>query len=483
MELRCPKCHTAFQVNESDYASILSQVKNAEFEAELNRRIQEIVAREEAEERSRKLETEKELQRLEAERNAREAQMTIEIERLKAIIENNEADKKAELAKASAENEARLMRQTLEDDRKFAETKRKLDIVIEGLKSEITLQEQKHHAAILTERQNHLEEKHNHEQQIAELNALIEAERTATESRLHEINEAHATMMRIKEDELRQVRDMRARLSTKMLGETLEQHCLFMFNRARSQGQYLSAYFEKDNDASGGSKGDFIFRDYYEGEEYISIMFEMKNEDDKTATKHRNEDFFSKLDKDRREKNCEYAVLVTMLEADSEFYNEGIVDVSYRYEKMFVVRPQFFMSIIALLSRATRQGAMALAKINHELQIARAQSVDVTNFEIKRDEIALKFRKYAEGYLKKQEEAMDTIDKAILAAEKQIENLRRIKRIFEQSGDKLVRANNVIQNDFTIKKLTHGNPTMRQKFNDARQSDQDNSATSDDIDI
>lgn len=279
-------------------------------------------------------------------------------------------------------------------------------------------------------------------------------------------------MLKAKDEEIERYRDMKSRLSTKMLGETLEQHCYNVFNIARSQGGFRSAYFEKDNDASSGSKGDFIFRDYIDGEECLSIMFEMKNEADLTATKHRNEDFFAKLDKDRREKGCEYAVLVSTLEADNELYNEGIVDVSYRFEKMYVVRPQFFMPVISLLSQSSRRNAATLVTLRRELSVARAQSIDVTRFEERRDKFAGEFMKFVDAHRKKHDEAIASIDRAIEDAEKQIDRLRKIKALFDTSTQKLVRAGEVIENDFTIKKLTHGNPTMRAKFADARKASQ-----------
>jgi hypothetical protein len=280
---------------------------------------------------------------------------------------------------------------------------------------------------------------------------------------------SHDEVIQMKDAEIEHYKDLKIKLSTKMLGETLEQHCQNMFNRARSCGQFLEAYFEKDNDTSvGGTKGDFIFRDYLNGEEYISIMFEMKNEADLTATKHRNEDFFAKLDKDRREKECEYAVLVSTLEADNEFYNEGIVDVSFRYDKMIVIRPQFFMAVIVMLSRAALRGARNLIDLRQQLDIARAQSIDVTKFEERRDKFVTEFGKLVEAHLKKQDDALEGIEKAIAAAEKQADNLRKVKALFEASRQKLISANEKAENDFTIRKLTYGNPTMQAKFKEAR---------------
>jgi hypothetical protein len=322
---------------------------------------------------------------------------------------------------------------------------------------------------VVKERNARKDELHAKEQAITELNSKIQAQAVAAENKVHEINERNAVILKAKDEEIERYKDMKIRMSTKMLGETLEQHCYNMFNRARSQGQFQTAYFEKDNDTSiGGTKGDFIFRDYLNGEEYISIMFEMKNEADTTATKHRNEDFFAKLDKDRNDKKCEYAVLVSTLEADSDFYNEGIVDVSYRYDKMIVIRPQFFMAVIVMLSRTAMRGASRLIDLKNQLAIAKAQSIDVTKFEERRDKFVSEFGKLVEAHLKKQDDALEGIDKAIAAAEKQAENLRKVKALFEASRQKLINANEKAENDFTIRKLTYGNQTMKAKFDEAR---------------
>jgi len=415
MELRCPHCKTSFQVDENDYAAIAAQVRNSEFEAELRRRLGEIRAQHEAEEKVRALAAEKELVVL------------------RSKIENYEATRRADLADASAKKAQEIAELAAEKDKEIGRLRTELAKVSQQREMD------------------------------------VEREKNASESRIHELNERHAVLLRAKDEEIARYKEMKSRLSTKLLGESLEVHCQTMFNRARSQGQYLTAYFEKDNDLGiGGTKGDFIFRDFFDGQEYISIMFEMKTEDDRTVTKHRNEDFFAKLDKDRKDKGCEYAVLVSTLEADSEFYNEGIVDVSYRYEKMLVIRPQFFMSVISLLSRTARRGAQRLVALRSELEIAKAQSIDVTNFEARRDQFVDKFGKLVTGHLEKQDKALAGLDKAIAAAEKQAEDLRKIKVLFEASRQKLLKASECAENDFTIKKLTRGNPTMKAKFEEAR---------------
>jgi predicted Zn finger-like uncharacterized protein len=422
MNLTCPKCKTVFQVDESDYAVILQQVKNEEFDAEIKRRLKEI-----------------------------ERQHIVE-DKAKAI-----------------EFERRSEQQLAAKDRAMGELEKKKDLEISNLKAQIEMLRKQNELDVVRERNARKDELHAKEQAITELNSKIQAQAVAAENKVHEINERNAVILKAKDEEIERYKDMKIRMSTKMLGETLEQHCYNMFNRARSQGQFQTAYFEKDNDTSiGGTKGDFIFRDYLNDEEYISIMFEMKNEADTTATKHRNEDFFAKLDKDRNDKKCEYAVLVSTLEADSDFYNEGIVDVSYRYDKMIVIRPQFFMAVIVMLSRTAMRGASRLIDLKNQLAIAKAQSIDVTKFEERRDKFVSEFGKLVEAHLKKQDDALEGIDKAIAAAEKQAENLRKVKTLFETSRQKLINANEKAENDFTIRKLTYGNKTMKAKFDEAR---------------
>lgn len=344
---------------------------------------------------------------------------------------------------------------------------------IAQLKNQLANISTSHQLDLTNERNATSEQLHKKDQEIIELQSKIESQKIAAEKQELELKEQHQLLMTAKNAEIERLRDMKLMLSTKMLGETLEQHCQNAFNMARSLGSFQDAYFEKDNDASGGSKGDFIFRDFIDGEECVSIMFEMKNEADATATKHRNEDFFSKLDKDRNEKKCEYAVLVSMLEADSEFYNSGIVDVSHRYPKMYVVRPQFFMPVISLISRCSKRGAKTIISLRRELVEARAQSIDITKFEERRDAATQEFVKYATAHKDKTEQAISAIDKAIESAEKQINNLRKIKALFDTSNQKINRAVDVLENNFTIRKLCHGNPTMRAKFEEVKKAKED----------
>lgn len=459
MKLQCPHCKTVFQVDESEYAAIASQVRNSEFEAEVKRRLLEIDRQREAEAKARNLEAEQLLSKRLAEKDQEKSVLEKEIERLKGIVDNSEALKKAALAEAEASR--------IQDVNAVKASKNK---EIADLQAQIDRSRAEHELKLVNERNISKDAIHQKEQAIIELKSKLEAQEVAARNKELEIKEQHSAILKAKDEEIEHYKEMKSRLSTKMLGESLEQHCKNSFDLARSMGQFAGAYFEKDNDASSGTKGDFIFRDYIRDEECISIMFEMKNEADLTATKHKNEDFFAKLDKDRNEKKCEYAVLVSTLEADSELYNNGIVDVSYRYPKMFVIRPQFFLPIIALLSKAARRSAETLISLRAELVEAKAQSVDVTRFEERRDKFASEFMKFVDGHRKKHDEAIDAIDKAIANAEKQIDSLRKIKTLFDTSTQKLVRAGEVIENDFTIKKLTYGNPTMRAKFEEAKKN-------------
>ncbi len=300
---------------------------------------------------------------------------------------------------------------------------------------------------------------------IAEAKAPLEKERDqlasdlknkATEAKLREaaLVEKYKGAIEIKEEEIERLKDMKAKLSTKMVGESLEQHCLNEFNRIR-MAAFPNAYFEKDNDARTGSKGDFIFRENDDqGNEIISIMFEMKNENETTATKHKNEDFFKELDKDRKEKKCEYAVLVSLLEADDDYYNTGIVDVSYRYEKMYVIRPQFFIQLITIL----RNAAMNSMKYKAELAVVREQNIDITHFEENIEAFKTAFARNYELASRKFQSAIEEIDKTI-------DHLQKTKEALLSSENNLRLANNKAE-DLTIKKLTRGNPTMRSKFDE-----------------
>jgi len=457
MVIKCPHCQETFEPTDNEYAAIISQIRTAEFETQLQQRLAEITELNKVQQEKHDIQVQKEAEHALSEKDRQISELQKEVERIKGVLDNHEAVKKADLATAEAEATRQMSTLAAEKDKEIAELRSKLKNI-----------ETRHELDLTNERNSLNDELHQRDQTITELNSKLESQKLAAENKEMELREQHKILIQAKEEEIERYKDMKAKLSTKMLGETLEQHCQTAFNIARSQGAYRSAYFEKDNDASSGTKGDFIFRDFIDGQECLSIMFEMKNEDDRTAIKHKNEDFFAKLDKDRREKGCEYAVLVSMLEQDNELYNEGIVDVSYRYKKMYVIRPQFFMSLISLLSQSSKRGAETLISLRRELEVAKAQSIDVTKFEERRDKFAGEFLKYVMAHQEKHGEAIAAIDKAIEDAEKQISKLRKIKSLFETSNQKLIRAGEVIENDFTIKKLTHGNPTMRAKFDEVR---------------
>lgn len=447
-EIKCPKCGNVFSVNEADYASIATQVRNKEFQNELSARLaekeREYAMRQEMEIGKKEAEISRLKDSLDGISNAKELEF-------KKILDKKEQEI-ARLNIAMAENEGRRKIAVLETENDFRDKLRAKDTEIAELKGKMVseIAEVKGKAA----------------SEIAELKSMAASEKDAAMLREKSLVERFNMQLREKQEQIDYYKDLKTRMSTKMIGETLEIHCSTEFNRVRAS-MYPKAYFEKDNDARGGSKGDFIFRDYDEdGTEYISVMFEMKNEMDETATKHRNEDFFAKLDKDRREKDCEYAVLVSLLEPDSELYNEGIVDVSYRYPKMYVVRPQFFMPLISLLSQASKKSI----EYRKALALAQRQSVDVSNFEEQLNDFKNRF---ANNYRL----ASEKFKKAIEEIDKSIDHLQKIKEALLGSENNLRLANNKAE-ELTIKKLTRNNPTMKEKFEQARrdngQDGQDN---------
>ena len=326
-ELKCPKCGSVFTVDDSDYADIVNEVKNAEFNAEVDRRIKELEKQQSIQQQADELKAQQQFQTKQLEFNAKLAEKENEIVRLKADI---------------AEGATKIRVAVLEEQNKSKDELQKKEQKIAELKNELTVKDKE------------------------------------AQTREQNLKEKYDLQLQEKQTQIDYYKDLKTRLSTKMVGETLEQHCSTQFNTT-IRPLMPNAYFEKDNDASEGSKGDFIFRDYDDGFDYISIMFEMKNENDTTATKHKNEDFLKKLDEDRRKKGCEYAVLVSLLEPDNETYNAGIIDVSYKYEKMYVIRPQFFIPIITLLVQAAKKSL----EYKRQLAIAQSKEVDVTNFENK----------------------------------------------------------------------------------------------------
>ena len=404
-EIKCPKCGEIFQVDESGYAAIVKQVRDKEFEKEITSRESQFLNEKEAAIKLAQSETERKYQDIiiskEKELFNTTAQKNVEILELKAKIESYEKDKNLELNKFEIEKEKALA----EKDKQIAELTNKIETnEKENLLKELSLKEQ------------------------------------------------YKIQLQFKEEEIARYKDFKARLSTKMVGESLEQHCELEFNKLRATG-FQNAYFEKDNDAKTGSKGDYIFREANpEGIEIVSIMFEMKNEMDTTSTKKKNEDFLKELDKDRREKNCEYAVLVSLLEPENELYNSGIVDMSHKFPKMYVIRPQFFIPIITLL----RNAALNSLQYKQELAVIRSQNIDISNFEESMNDFKEKFARNYEIASKKFKTAIEEIDKTI-------DHLQKIKEALLSSENNLRLANNKAE-DLSIKRLTKNNPTMAAKF-------------------
>ena len=436
-ELKCPKCGNVFKVDEADYAAIVGQVKNAEVNQEVERRMKELEKQQKAEQKAETLKAEQNYQKLLSEKELNLTQKDAEIAKLQSQLEGIENTNQLSLAKEIA----------------------KKDKEIAALQTQLSSNESKLKVAILEEQNKSKDFLQKKEQEIQKLKGDMELAQKEAIIKEKNLKEDFQSRLKLKQEEVDHYKELKAHMSTKMIGESLEVHCSTEFNRVRSM-MYPCAYFEKDNNASGGSKGDFIFRDTADGVEYISIMFEMKNEMETTATKHKNEDFFAKLDKDRKEKGCEYAVLVSLLEPDSELYNEGIVDVSYKYPKMYVIRPQFFMPLISLLTQASKKSI----EYQKELILARQQSVDVTNFENKvnafRDKFAGHYQKASEKFNK----AIEEIDKTIKSLQKMKDNLL--------SSENYLRLANNDTEDLSIKKLTRGNPTMKEKFEEARRMDE-----------
>ncbi len=421
-EIKCPHCSKAFKIDEAGYSDILKQVRDSDFEKQLHERL-------ELAEKDKNNAIELAEAKIASEMEKSAASKNAEIVELKAKLDAAELASKHAVAEAFSKKEAEI--QALKSKLENSDVLKKLAL-IEAV------------GAVEKERD-----------QLQNRLTQAELEKKNSESSL---KEKYETQIKDRNDEIDRLRDMKARLSTKMVGETLEQHCETEFNRLRATA-FPKVYFEKDNDSRSGSKGDYIFRDSDEaGTEIVSIMFEMKNESDQTATKKKNEDFFKELDKDRNEKNCEYAVLVSLLEPDSELYNTGIVDVSHRFPKMYVVRPQFFIPIITLL----RNAAMNSMQYKNELALVKAQNVDVTNFESELDSFKISFGKNFEIASKRFHTAIEEIDKSI----KHLENTK----IALLSTDKNLRIANDKAQDVTIKKLTKGNPTMAAKFSDLKKN-------------
>lgn len=411
-EIKCPNCGEVFQVDESGYAQILSQVRDKEFDKEIRQREKLI-----------------------------ESQKELEIEKLKAQLKAMEeaADKDVKLAVTEA-----LSKQKQE------------------AQEELNRQQHEAQEALNKQERKSIEELADKDIEIAKLKGQLESKDNESKLKSQALKEQYEDKLKLKDEQIEYYRDFKARQSTKMVGESLEQHCDIEFNKLRATA-FPNAYFGKDNDARTGSKGDFIFREAdASGTEFISIMFEMKNQMDETATKKKNEDFLKELDKDRREKNCEYAVLVSLLETDNELYNTGILDVSYRYPKMYVVRPQFFIPIITLL----RNAALNSLEYKQELETIRNQNIDISNFEEK-------INVFKDGFSRNFRLASEKFNNAIDEIDKSISHLQKIKEALLSSENNLRLANNKAE-DLTIKKLTRGNPTMKELFDKQKKLEEKN---------
>jgi hypothetical protein len=414
--VKCPNCKEVFKVDDSVYTDIVKQVRDQQFDDELNSRIQ-------SEKKTKEL-----------------ALKTAELE-LKNKFQIELADKQREIDVLKVKSKSDLIEEVSKKDRKIQELVSKIDKAESEKKFEL---------------QNAVSELEKQKNQLVNDVKLKEAEKENLEKSLREDFRREFDFvskdLQLKDEEIVRLKDFKQKLSTKMVGESLEQQCEIEFNKLRPTA-FPTAYFEKDNDASNGTKGDYIFKETdINGNEIMSIMFEMKNENDTTATKKKNEDFFAKLDKDRRDKGCEYAVLVSLLEADNEFYNTGIVDVSYKYEKMYVIRPQFFIQIITLL----RNAGLKSLEYKSELTMMRNQNIDITNFEDKIDD-------FKTGFARNYDIASRQFGDAIKEIDKTMTHLQKTKESLLSSVNNLRLANNKAE-DLTIKKLTHGNSTMKEKF-------------------
>lgn len=419
-EIICPNCDKTFKVDEAGFADIVKQVRDNQFEEELNKRL--TIAEQQ-----------------------KQSAVELAIEKTKSSLQEQLSRKENEITQLKANSKSELIEKLAEKDNELSDLKSK----VENFETVKELAISKATKEIEKQRDNLENDIKTKELEKENLKNSLEQKYT-TELQNKD------TIIKYKDDEIARVKDMKLKLSTKMMGESLEQHCEIEFNNLRSSA-FQNSYFEKDNDASSGTKGDFIFKETDDQEnEIVSIMFEMKNENDETTNKKKNEDFLAKLDKDRNSKNCEYAVLVSLLESDSEYYNKGIVDVSHKFPKMYVVRPQFFIPIITLL----RNGAMASLKYKQELNTIRNQSIDITNFEDK-------INQFKDGFAKNYLSASSHFEKAIAEIDKSIARMQKVKQELTTSENQLRLANKKADG-LTIKKLTYGNPTMKSKFDDLK---------------
>lgn len=460
-EIKCPKCGEVFVVDESGYANIVKQVRDKEFAKELKKREEELKEAQQKDLDLVRLEQKNKLDKALSAKDSELSEKEKKIQELEACIKNNDLSRNLAVTEAVNAKEKEISQKNDEINALKADYIAKnmeQDKEIAKLQAQLANGENEKKMAVSEARQ--LKDKELAEKNTEIIRLKDQLSNKDTEKQLGEesLKREYEAKLKHKDEQLKEkdeqidyYKDFKARQSTKMVGESLEQHCLTQFNSLRMTA-FPTAYFEKDNDAKSGSKGDFIFRESMEGTEFISIMFEMKNEMDETATKHKNEDFFKELDKDRREKKCEYAVLVSLLEMDNELYNNGIVDVSYRYEKMYVIRPQFFIPMITLL----RNAALNSLKYRQELEAAKNQQLDIANFEENMNAFKQGFGRNYEIASKKFKTAIDEIDKTIT-------HLQKTKDALLSSENQLRLANNKAE-DLSIKKLTKNAPSVRKMF-------------------
>ena len=501
-EIVCPKCGTAFTIDEAGYADILKQVRDKDFDRQLHERleqaerenskireldqaqaeqtlqktksakdaqIQELQAKLESEQAAKELAVSEALRKVEKEKDDLSAKLDKAESEKQQALDLAEANSKSELQKAAADKDAEIVKLQNQLDAFELQKKQELAQALSPVEKErddfkgrlerLQLQKESEEKLSKEQLKSQLQAVvSDKDSEIAELKSSLDKAELQSKIEAKSLKERYEVQIQDRDDQIERLRDLKAKLSTKMVGETLEQHCQIEFNKLRSTA-FPHAYFEKDNDARTGSKGDFIFRDKDDsGTEIVSIMFEMKNEMDTTSTKHKNEDFFKELDKDRHEKHCEYAIMVSLLEPDSDLYNTGIVDVSYRYPKMYVVRPQFFIPIITLL----RDAAKNSLQYKNELEEVKAQNIDITHFEEELDSFKSAFGRNYDIASKKFKNAVEEIDKSI-------NHLNKIKDALLGSENQLRLANNKAQ-DVTIRRLTRNNETMKAKFDELNKS-------------
>lgn len=405
-DIICPNCNTAFKLDDAGFADIVKQVRDEQFTEELNHRL---------------------------------------------AIAEKEKSNAVMLAEANLKNT--LQQELSKKEQEISDLKSRKELELERIRAKVVQAEQEKRQAVLEATRVIEKERDGLLNQLSNKEVERQLQEKSIQEQYHQKLLTKEETIKMKDDEIARLKDFKQKLSTKMVGESLEQHCEVEFNKLRATG-FQNVYFEKDNDASSGSKGDFIYRENDQnGNEILSIMFEMKNEGDETATKKKNEDFFKELDKDRNEKKCEYAILVSMLESDNELYNNGIVDVSHKYKKMYVVRPQFFIPIITIL----RNAALNSMQYKEELAIIRNQNIDITNFEEKIND-------FKTGFARNYDLASRQFKTAIEEIDKTMNHLQKTKEALLSSVNNLRLANSKAD-DLTIKKLTHGNPTMKAKFN------------------